>query len=128
MSAGISWSRWVVTVGLVGLLVGALDPLEGSLIILPGAGLVAVGALLGRSRRRKYAYWSLVLVATGVAALWIASAAGGFGPGTGRPVGWGLLVLAPCAAGWLLGLAVAVLTLIELRPRRPQTDRTASGE
>lgn len=32
-----------------------LDPLEGSLVILPGSGLVALGALLGHNRHR----WSL---------------------------------------------------------------------
>ncbi|GEO94282.1 hypothetical protein [Kocuria turfanensis] len=128
MSARIRWSRWLVAAGLLGLLVGALDPLEGSLVILAGAALAALGAHLGRSRRRQYASWSLVLVTTGVAAMWIASAAGGFGPGTGRSPGWGALVLLPYAAGWLLGLAVAVVTLIELLTRRPQADRAAPGE
>ncbi|MGQ1839861.1 hypothetical protein ACT4S2_15605 [Kocuria turfanensis] len=128
MSARTRWSRWLVAAGLLGLLVAALDPLEGSPVILAGAALVALGAHLGRSRRRQYACWSLVLVTTGVAAMWIASAAGGFGPGTGRSLGWGALVLLPCAAGWLLGLAVAVVTLIELLTRRPQTDRAAPGE
>lgn len=97
-SARIRWSRWLVTAGLLGLLVGAHDPLEGSLVILPGAALVALGAHLGRSRGRQHASWSLVPATTGVAAVWIASA-GGSGPGSGRSAGWGALVLLPYAAG-----------------------------
>ena len=61
-----SWSRMLVIIGLTSMLLGAIDPLEGSLIILPGTGLVALGALLGKSRRRALLYWSLALVAIGV--------------------------------------------------------------
>ena len=35
------WSRILVVVGLVAMVIGALDPLEGALVILPGTGLVA---------------------------------------------------------------------------------------
>jgi hypothetical protein len=110
------------------MLIGALDPLEGSLIIVPGAGLAALGTFLGRSRRRVVSYWSLALVVTGVGAMWIASAFGGFGGGTGRSIGWGLLILLPYAVGWLLGVIGAVLALIELFARPSQTERNRRRE
>ena len=64
------WSRGLVVVGLIAMCVGAVDPLEGSLIILPGTGMVALGALLGNSRHRSLLAWSFVLVAVGVGLLW----------------------------------------------------------
>jgi len=56
MKGATRWSRILVIVGLVAMLIGAIDPLEGSLVILPGTGMVALGALLGNSRHRKLLY------------------------------------------------------------------------
>jgi hypothetical protein len=112
MPATTSWSRSLVIIGVAGMLLGAIDPLEGALIILPGTGLVALGALLGKSQWRALLYWSLTLVAIGVGAMWILSAFGGFGGSTGRSNWWGLLLL-PYAVGWIMGLAGAVLALVE---------------
>ena len=38
MNARKLWSRILIIVGSIAMLVGALDPLEGSLVILPGTG------------------------------------------------------------------------------------------
>ena len=43
MNARSLWSRILVIVGSIAMLVGALDPMEGSVVILPGSGLVALG-------------------------------------------------------------------------------------
>jgi hypothetical protein len=106
------WSRILVIVGLVAMVIGALDPLEGSLVILAGIGLVALGALLGKSRHRILLYWSFVLVAVGVGALWGLSAFGGFGGNTGRSNWWGLVLL-PYPVGWITGLVGAIRRLRE---------------
>lgn len=120
MPAATSWSRWLLIPGLAGMLLGAIDPLEGALIILPGTGLVALGAFLGKSRWRVLLYWSLALVAIGVGAMFILSAFGGFGGSTGLSNWWGLL-LVPYPVGWLMGIAGATLALVESfkRPARP---------
>ncbi|MFA5907226.1 MAG: hypothetical protein WC815_00455 [Vicinamibacterales bacterium] len=110
MSLTDRWPHALVVVGFLGMLVGALDPLEGSLIILPGIALVALGARLGHSRHRVLLYWSLALVAAGVGALWALSAVGGFGGQTGRS-NWWALVLLPYPAGWIMGLLGAARTL-----------------
>ena len=93
MPARWCWSRILAVVGLLAILLGALDPLEGSVLILPGAGLLALAAWLGSSRYRKLLYWSFALVTIGVGVLWTLSAAGGFGGSTGRSLWWGLLLL-----------------------------------
>jgi len=87
------------------MLVGALDPMEGSLVILPGSGLVALGTFLGQSERRLIAYrvWVFILIATGVGALWGLSMVGGFGGNSGRSMWWGVLIL-PYLIGWSMGI------------------------
>ena len=106
------WPRIFVIVGLVAMLLGAVDPLEGCVIILPATGLVALGALLGSSRHRRLPSRSFVLVSIGVAALWGLSALGGIGGSSGRSKWWGLVLL-PYPAGWIMGLVGAIRTLRE---------------
>ena len=112
MNAPVMWSRILVIAGLAGMLIGAVDPLEGSLIILPGVGLVALGALLGKSRRRMLLCWSFALVTVGVAAMFVLSWFGGIGGNTGRSMWWAIFIL-PYPVGWIMGLAGAILALIE---------------
>ena len=49
------WSKILIIVGYLAMLVGAVDPLEGSLAVLPGSALVALGTLLSQSQRRRLA-------------------------------------------------------------------------
>ncbi len=99
------------------MLIGGLDPLEGSFIIVPGACLVALAAFLGKFRLRVLFYWSLALIAVGAAAMWTLSAIGGIGGSTGRPMWWGLTVL-PLAVGWVMAIVGGALTLREAFTRR----------
>jgi hypothetical protein len=107
MKEAARWSRILVIVGLAAMVIGALDPLEGSLVILPGTALAALGAYFGTRPHRRLSYWSLALVAFGVGVMWWVSALGGFGGATGRSMWWALVLL-PYPVGWLLGLAGAV--------------------
>ena len=112
MKARLLWSNILVIAGLLAMLVGAIDPLEGSFIILPGSGLVALGAFLGKSRYRIFLYWAFTLTAVGVGAMVVLSMFGGIGGSTGRSMWWGLLIL-PYPVGWITGLVGAILKLIE---------------
>lgn len=96
-------ARVLAVTGLVAVVVGTLDPLEGSVAILFGVCVLALDAWLGASRHRRALYWSLALTAVGVAALLAMSAAGGVGGRTGRSYWWTVLLL-PYPAGWLMGL------------------------
>jgi hypothetical protein len=93
--------------GLAAMVIGALDPLEGSVVILTGTAIVAIGARLDHSLRRRLAYLSLALIAGGVGALFGVGAIGGFGGPSGRSMWWGLLLL-PYPIGWVIGLISAV--------------------
>ena len=94
------------------MVAGVVDPLEGSVVILPATVLATVGAALGGNRHRITLYWALLLVAVGVTALWGISALGGFGGHTGRSMWWALILI-PYPIGWILGLVGAVRSLRE---------------
>ena len=113
MNARTLWSRILKVVGSIAMLLGTLDPLEGSLLILPGGGLVALGVYLSGSDRRTVLYWAsvFILTAVGVGAMFALSAVGGIGGQTGRSMWWGILIL-PYPVGWLMALAGGVLGLV----------------
>jgi hypothetical protein len=119
MNARKLFSHILVIVGLIAMLIGAIDPLEGSFVILPGAGFVALGAFLGKSRYRTLIYWAFILVAAGVGAMVVISMFGGLGGKTGHSMWWGLFIL-PYPVGWIMGLVGAILRLIESFKRPTQ--------
>jgi hypothetical protein len=99
------WSRILFIGGSIAMVVGAIDPMEGSALILPGSGLVALGTYLGQTERRLIAYrvCAFILIAIGVGALWGLSMVGGFGGSSGRSNWWGVLIL-PYLIGWSMGI------------------------
>jgi hypothetical protein len=105
----------LIGVGLAAMVVGAVDPLEGSLVIFPGAVLVATGAFVGRTTHRRLLYWGFGLVFLGVAAMWGLSALGGVGGSTGRSMWW-LLVVLPYPVGWLVQVILGVLDVRHPQP------------
>ena len=104
--------RAFILVGLLLMVFGAIDPLEGSLFVLAGSALAAVGASLDHSRRRQLLTWSFGLVAAGVASLIVLSVLlfTGRGPGV---FSWWLLLLVPYVVGWVMGVAGAALWLVD---------------
>ena len=100
------WPRILFTVGGIAMLVGAIDPIEGSLVILPGSGLVALGTFLEKGERRLITYrvWVFALIAIGVGASWGLSMAGGIGGSYGVSPWWAVLIL-PYPIGWSMGIA-----------------------
>ena len=134
------WPRILGIVGSIAMVVGAVDPLEGSILIFPGCGLLALGTYFGQRERRVIAYrvWAFTLVTIGVAAMWGLTAVGGVAGSSGRSVWWGVLILpyligwsmgiwAPDSPRWLLWLGIAValwyLTILAMMLRNPQETR-----
>jgi hypothetical protein len=104
--------RGLVIVGLVLMLIGVADPLEGSVVSSAGSGMAALGAHADNSRHRFLVYWSAALIAIGVGAIWGLSAIGGIGGRSGHSAWWGSLIL-PYPVGWILGLIGAIRMLRE---------------
>jgi hypothetical protein len=112
-----SKARLCVIAGLVLMVGGALDPMEGSVVVLAGSALAAGGGHFGRMARRDMACTAFGLIAIGVAALFGFSAIGGIGGNSGRSIWWGLTML-PYPVGWVMGIAASVSSL---RAERPST-------
>jgi hypothetical protein len=110
MNARKLWSRILIPVGSIAMLVGALDPLEGSLVILPGSGLITLGTFLGDSEQELRIQWVLILllIASGVGALWWL---GAFHLYHGHSRWWQVLIL-PYPIGWIIGIVSLVFRLI----------------
>ena len=106
MNARDLWSKILIVSGGIGMLVGALDPMEGSLLILPGSGLLALGSYVGQAERRVFAYkvWAFVLILIGVSVLWFLPALRGFESSAGLSIGWELLAFLPYLVGWSMGI------------------------
>jgi hypothetical protein len=107
------WSRVLVIIGSIAMLVGALDPLEGSLAIFIGSGLVALGTFLGQASRKMLVYWIIIfsLITIGIGAMFALSAVGGIGGTSGHSMWWGVLVL-PYPVGWVMGIVSLLVRLV----------------
>lgn len=104
------WSVVLCILGLLMIIIGTLDPMEGAFIILPGSGLIALGAFIGKSHHRKFVYWAFGLTAFGVAVVIVWSLFGGVGGDTGRSTWW-LLTALPYPVGWIMSILGAVRLL-----------------
>jgi purine-cytosine permease-like protein len=122
MNSRTLWSRILKVVGGIAMLVGTLDPLEGSLLILPGSGLVALGTYVGGNERRTVLYWvwAFILIAVGVGAMFGLSAVGGIGGKSGHSMWWGILIL-PYPVGWLMAVGGGGADLVQYFKARGQT-------
>jgi apolipoprotein N-acyltransferase len=116
MIANGHWPRTLVIIGLAAMVLGALDPLEGSIVVLVGATLAALGASLSHSRHAVLLLWSFALLFFGVGSMWVLSFFGGVG-GSSNNSWWWLIAVVPYPIGWVLGLVGAVRRLRE--DRRP---------
>ena len=90
----------LIFAGLIAMLVGAIDPLHGFIIILPGSGLVALGAFVGKSQHRKLLYLAFAFVVLGVGTM---AGVGTLTDSHGRSEWWTLSYL-HYPAGWVMSL------------------------
>lgn len=114
MRFGSGWPGIVAITGLVLLILGAIDPLEGSVVILAGAATEALGAFLGRSRHRTLIFLAFGLITIGVASMFVLSSFGGLGGDTGLSTWWAVVLL-PYPFGWILGMVGTIRRLMEIR-------------
>ena len=119
MKTTLRLPKILLIVGFIAMLIGMIDPLEGSVVILAGSCLLAISAFLGKSRRSMIIYISFALIAVGVGLLFGLSALGGVGGDTGRSYWW-LLVVLPYPVGWILGI---VGTVLMFRDRSKEGDK-----
>jgi hypothetical protein len=99
------------------MLIGCIDPLEGSIAILAGVGLVTLAAVLSRSRWLKLLSVAFALTAAGIAAMVVLSSLGGIGGESGRSLWWAV-VMTPYPLGAIVAATGFVLLENELSRTR----------
>lgn len=106
------WTRIIYIVGVIALIIGAIDPLEGSVVIIVGSALLALSAYAKSDRHTKIFTASLLMIVIGVAFLFYFSSLGGFGGTSTLSWWWGLLIL-PFPIGWLIIIIVLIRRAIK---------------
>jgi hypothetical protein len=146
MNSSGFWLRFLLIAGYLAMLIGAIDPMEGSLLILPGSAMVALATILNNQQRSFifYRLWSFFLITVGVGALWIASVLGGIGGESAYsmwwallflpyPIGWSMAVWGPDSPRWVLWTGIVlggwylVMTLLVIKMSHRWTESTAEG-
>lgn len=113
-------ARVLIGLGALAMLVGAADPLEGSVVILPGSALVALGVFLAQAPRQVMQFWLAVffMILLGISGMFVVSSFGGIGGTSGRSMWWGVFIL-PYPIGWLMALFGGIITLVRrFKPKR----------
>jgi multisubunit Na+/H+ antiporter MnhB subunit len=110
-----NWTRLIYIFGIVALIIGAIDPLEGSVIISIGCILIGLSTYITQDRHWKIFMASLVMILFGVFFLFYFSSLGGFGGTSTLSWWWGTLIL-PYPFGWLM----AIITLIVRAAKKPK--------
>lgn len=94
--------------GVVALILGAVDPMEGSIVIAGGSFLLAISMTMTRDRHRNYFIAAMLMILTGVSAMFYLTSKGGIGGNSGNSMWWALL-MAPYPLGWLLAVVLLII-------------------
>ncbi|MGE5518970.1 MAG: hypothetical protein ACM3VS_03510 [Candidatus Dadabacteria bacterium] len=103
-----NWIKFIHVTGIIALILGIIDPLEGSVVVALGSGLVALSTSLRKDRHHKLFFICFLMIAVGVALLFYFSSLGGFG-GRSSLSWWWAALLIPYPAGWLITMGLLIL-------------------
>lgn len=112
MKEKVKWTRIVYIIGVIALIIGAIDPLEGSVIIAAGSALVALSTYVTHDRHQKIFLASAIMIIVGVSFLFYLSSLGGFGGKSILSWWWGTLIL-PYPIGWLMSIVILILRAVK---------------
>jgi len=125
MNTQPKWTKTIFITGVAALLLGALDPMEGSVLIAAGSLALAVAAHFAADRHRNLFLLFCAFIVTGVIYLFAISSVGGFMGNTGRSWIWGLPIL-PYPVGWLGILMLLISRSIQNRKNKNQSALNAN--
>jgi hypothetical protein len=103
----INWLKVIFITGFIALIIGILDPLEGSVVILAGSVLVALSSFLAHNRYWKIFLLTFIMIAIGVFFLFYLSSLGGFG-GTSNLSWWYGTLILPYPIGWIIAIVFSI--------------------
>lgn len=101
------WIRVVYLLGVITIIAGIIDPLEGSILVSAGILLILISAFAGDDPDKKLFLFSAIMIVFGVFFLFYFSSLGGFGGKSGLSWWWVILIL-PYPAGWIMAIAALI--------------------
>jgi hypothetical protein len=108
MKMKTQWVKVLYIIGIVAIIIGVLDPIEGSVVILAGSAAISISTFLNKDRYWRLFLVSLLMIVIGVFFLFYLSSLGGFGCNSSLSWWWGLLIL-PYPIGWLLSIVLLII-------------------
>lgn len=114
MKKKINWTKVIYIAGVTLLILGMLDPMEGSVVVATGACLISVATFLLHDRHWKIFLISAIMILFGVFFLFYLSSLGGFGGASTLSWWWGTLIL-PYPVGWLMAIVTLIIRAIKKR-------------
>ncbi len=108
MTKKIKWIKVLFIIGIAAMIIGAVDPLEGSVVILAGSAFITLSTFLNKDRYRKIFLVSFLMIILGIFFLFYLSSLGGFGGNSALSWWWGLLII-PYPIGWLVSIALLII-------------------
>lgn len=108
----INWLRVIYIIGVVALIIGAVDPLEGSIVIVLGSIFVALSLYLSHDTYRQVFLASMIMIIFGVGYMFYASSLGGFG-GPDNLSWWWALPILPYPIGWLISIILLIIKALK---------------
>ena len=112
MKAKINWTHTLYIFGVIALIIGALDPLEGSVVIVIGSALIALSTYLTRYKHWKLFLTASILIFFGVSFMFYLSSLGGIGGKSELSLWWRLLIL-PYPIGWVISIVLLVIRALK---------------
>ena len=120
MKKKTNWTRVIYIIGIIALIIGVLDPLEGSVILAVGCALIALSTYLTHDRHWKIFLASLIMIVIGVCFLFYLSSLGGFGGSSTLSWWWGTLIL-PYPLGWLMSIILLIVRAVKKPKQQANT-------
>jgi cytochrome c biogenesis protein CcdA len=117
MKIKTQWIKVLYIIGIVAIIIGVLDPMEGSVVILAGSVAISFSTFLNKDRHWKLFLVSFLMIVIGVFFLFYLSSRGGFGGNASLSWWWGLLIL-PYPTGWLLSIALLVIRAFKKKEKK----------
>jgi lipopolysaccharide export LptBFGC system permease protein LptF len=114
MNKKIDLNRIDYITGIVAILLGTIDPLEGSVLIVAGTALITFSLFRKKDKHFKIFLTALFMIIIGVFFLFYLSSLGGIGGNSDLSWWWGLLII-PYPLGWILSITMLILRMIRKR-------------
>lgn len=115
----LNWPRSLYVAGIVLMIIGAIDPMEGSALILAGSIFTITATYLRNDRHKKIFLINGILILTGVFFLFFLSALGGIG-GTSDTSGWWGILILPYPIGWISNMVLLISRWVKKNEIRKQ--------